>query len=101
MTNEKKLTTFDLLKLWWNTKNFNPLELVMNNRTVSGLHMAVLLENEPTKVRAALNEIFELLRQGKIKPKIHSELKMDEIVEASKILAERKNVGKVLIKINC
>lgn len=100
MTDEKKLSTLNLLKLWWNTKNINPLDLVMNNRTVSGLHLAVLLENEPTKVTSALNEIFNLLRKGAIKPRIHTVCKLDEIVEASKILAERKNIGKVVIEIS-
>lgn len=99
MTDEKKLSTLDLLKLWWHTKYIKPLDLVMNNRTVSGLHLAVLLENNPEKVRNALNEIFDLLRKGKIKPRIHSECKMEDIVGASKILAERKNIGKVLVKI--
>lgn len=72
----------------------------MNNRTVSGLHLAVLLEKERTKVTTALDEIFDLLRNEKIQPRIHAVCKFDEIVEASKILAERKNIGKVLIQIS-
>lgn len=71
----------------------------MNNRVVSGLHLAVLLENEPAKVAKALEDIFNLLRQGKIQPRIHTECTMEEIVKACKILAERKNIGKVLVKI--
>lgn len=98
MTNEKKLSTVDLLKLWWQTKYIKPLDLVLNNRTVSGLHLAVLLENHPEKVKAALDEIFDFLRKGQIQPRIHSIHAMDDIVEASRTLAERKNIGKVLIK---
>lgn len=98
MTNETKTSVLEFFKLWWQTKSIRPFDLVMNNRAVAGLHLAMLLENDPKKVRDALDDIFGLLRAGKIKPRIHAECGMEEIVEASKILAERKNVGKVIIK---
>ncbi|CAH1164696.1 unnamed protein product [Phyllotreta striolata] len=75
------------------------LSLVINNRIVAGLHLGLLLDAQPAKIKAVLDEVFELIEQGKLKPIIHSVWKMAEIVEATKLLEERKNVGKVLIKI--
>lgn len=36
-----------------------------------------------------------MLRNVKIQPRIHAVCKFDEIVEASKILAVRKNIGNI------
>lgn len=95
---ENKLTALDLLKLWWQTEYVKPIDLVMNSTSVSGLHLAILLEKEPDKVKKALKTIFSLVERGKVKPKIHSVWNFEDIVEATKVLAERRNVGKVLIK---
>lgn len=96
--NENKLSMMTLLKLWWTTKNISPESLVMHNRVVAGLHLGTLMENNLGKIRETLNHIFELLKEGKIKPVVDSIWKLNEIVQATKILAERKNIGKVLLK---
>ncbi|KAF5285918.1 hypothetical protein FQA39_LY04379 [Lamprigera yunnana] len=95
--NDKQLSLFNMFKVWWQTKDVEAADLILNNRCVSGLHLGVLAEKEPLKVHEALEKMFSLLRTEKIKPIIYHTLTVEEIVTASKILAERKNVGKVLL----
>ncbi|CAH0564081.1 unnamed protein product [Brassicogethes aeneus] len=96
--NENKLSTLSLLKLWWTTKTISPESLIMNNRTCSGLHLGTLMELEPQKVDLALKKILGMLNDGKINPRIHCTYPLEEIVSATKDLANRKNIGKVLLK---
>ncbi|KAK5640768.1 hypothetical protein RI129_009315 [Pyrocoelia pectoralis] len=96
---DNKLSTFNLLKLWWKTKYVNPKNLIYGNKSVAGLHLGVLTEKEPDKVLAALELMYKLLREGKIVPKIYHKCPIEDIVTASKLLAERKNVGKVLLTV--
>lgn len=72
----------------------------MHNRVISGVHLGTFIEKDPSKVRTYLAKIFDLLREGKIKPRIDSVWTLDEIVEATKVLAERRNVGKVLLAVS-
>lgn len=89
-----------LMKFWWQTKNLKLLDLIMHNRVICGVHLGTLIEKDSSKVRMYLAKIFDLLREGKIKPKIDSVWTMDEIVDATKVLAERRNVGKVLLAVS-
>lgn len=98
--NDKKLSAITLFKAWWNMKGISPSALILNNRAVSGLHLGILAEKEPIKVRKALDNIFALLKEGKIEPKIDSIWPIEDVVIATKVLGERCNVGKVLLAIN-
>ncbi|XP_028149542.2 synaptic vesicle membrane protein VAT-1 homolog [Diabrotica virgifera virgifera] len=73
------------------------LSLLINNRVVSGLHLGILLATDPEKIEHTLDVIFSMIEDKQISPLIHSVWKMSEFVEATKLLEERKNVGKVLI----
>lgn len=95
--NEKKLNILAMLKTWWLTKYVPPHELINNCRLAGGLHLGKLLDNDVKKIRKSLNYIFTLIRNKRLKPVIHSVWPMTKVVEATKQLADRKNVGKVLI----
>ncbi|XP_018330251.1 synaptic vesicle membrane protein VAT-1 homolog [Agrilus planipennis] len=95
--NEQKLSTLSMLKAWWNMKSVSPEILVRNNRVIAGLHLGTLIEKDRKRVTEALHAIFSLLKEGKIQPKIDSVWKIDQIVDATKVLAQRQNVGKVLL----
>ncbi|KAJ3617498.1 hypothetical protein MTP99_007211 [Tenebrio molitor] len=95
--NDHKLSLFTFFKSWMATKNVRLIDLIMNNRVVTGLHLGTLIEKDGQKVRDALEKIFKMFEEGKLKVKIHSVHPMENVVEASRLLAERKNVGKVLI----
>lgn len=96
ITNEEKLSFGDAV-----TKDVSLESLIVNNRFVGGLHLGTLTEKVPLKVRGVLKDIFDMLQKGQIKPRIDSVYALDDIVEATRLLAERKNVGKILIRVNC
>lgn len=98
--NEETLSLLAVFKSWWQTKNIRPQDLLLNNRGVSGVYLVSLIEKDPAKVRLYLDHIFELFKEGKIKPKIDSVWSLDQIVDATKVLAQRRNKGKVLLQIN-
>lgn len=100
VTNDEKISLFAKLTAWWYTSDVSLLSLMMNNRTVGAVHLGVLVESEPEKVRSSLDEIFKLIRLGKICPKIDSVWNLEKIEAATKTLAERRNKGKVLLKID-
>ena len=50
-------------------------------------------------VNAAQIAIFDLWRQGKIKPHIHAEVPLSEFAEAFKMLENREVVGKVVLSL--
>lgn len=95
--NENKLSTFSLLREWFKTKSVSLEELILHNRILGGFHLGTLIEKDRKKVENVLKTIFRLLDEKKICVRIHAIYPISEIVEASKLLAERKNVGKVLI----
>lgn len=64
---------------------------------MAGLNLATLIEKNDAVVREAWFKVLEYLKEGKIKPRIHATWPIEKIVDATKELAERKNVGKVLI----
>lgn len=43
-------------------------------------------------------EVRDMIADGVLRPRIDSVWKFEEIVEASKQISERKNIGKVIIK---
>ncbi|XP_069684600.1 synaptic vesicle membrane protein VAT-1 homolog [Periplaneta americana] len=99
VTDDRKLGMWSLLRMWWSTKSIVAMDLLMHNRVVAGLHLGLLLEQQPARVRAAMDHVLQLYAEGKVKPKIDSIWPLDKIVEATKVLAERRNVGKVLLKV--
>lgn len=98
--NEETLSMLAVFKSWWQTKNIRPQDLLLNNRGVGGVFLVSLIEKDPAKVHLYLNHVFELFKQGKIKPKIDSVWPLDQIADATKVLAQRRNKGKVLLKIS-
>ncbi|XKL60105.1 hypothetical protein PGB90_001121 [Kerria lacca] len=99
ISGEKKLNFLQFMKSWWNTKNIRVVDLIINNWIVAGLNLANLIENTPEKVHDVMNIIFEMCINGKIKPRIDSVYNINEVTDAMKKLANRKNIGKVIIKI--
>lgn len=85
--------------MWWKSWWFSLSDLVMNNRCIAGLHLGTLLEKDRDKVEDALNDIFDLYREGRVKPKIDSIWPLEDYQYAIKVLTQRQNVGKVLLKV--
>lgn len=99
VTDSQKFGWWSFLRLWWSTKNVSARDLIMQNRVVAGLHLGLLMERQPNTIQSAMSHLFQLYEQGKIKPHIDSIWPFDKVVEAMRVLAERKNVGKVLLRV--
>lgn len=99
MVNTNKITIFNKLSMWWKSKILL-LDIIMGNRSVSGLHLGLLAINERDVVHEALDKIFNMYQDGLIKPTIDSTWKFEDVIEATKLLADRRNVGKVILEID-
>ena len=79
ITGDQKVGLWSMLKMWWKTKSVSAFDLIMNNRVVAGLHLGLLMAKEPTRVQSAMNHIFRLYEEGKIKPQIDSVWPLDKV----------------------
>ncbi|XP_059470512.1 synaptic vesicle membrane protein VAT-1 homolog [Neocloeon triangulifer] len=98
LNNDRKLSFWDMLCVWWRTKSISPTEMINESKVVAGLHLANLLRDDPVRVRQALQTLFSMYEQKLISPKIDSVWPFEKVVEANKLLQERKNIGKVILK---
>lgn len=79
VTDDRKLGMWSLLRMWWSTKSIVAMDLLMHNRVVAGLHLGLLLEQQPARVRAAMDHVLQLYAEGKVKPKIDSIWPLDKV----------------------
>ncbi|XP_071546234.1 synaptic vesicle membrane protein VAT-1 homolog isoform X3 [Panulirus ornatus] len=84
-----------LLRSWWSTKNVSPYSLIMSNRAVAGFNLNELRSKDPATFQQGWKEILEMITSGKLCPRIDSVWQFEQIVEASKQITDRKNIGKV------
>ncbi|HZR48758.1 MAG TPA: medium chain dehydrogenase/reductase family protein [Streptosporangiaceae bacterium] len=75
---------------------FTPLQLMNQNRTVSGVHIGHLLE-QAALLREELEAVLALWDQGKIKPRIDMAYPFAEAADAHRRILQRQNIGKVLL----
>lgn len=71
--------------------------LIIHSKSISGLHLGILAEKYHDIVQQTFNTICELLIDKKIALTIDSVWSLDEIQQATRLLQDRKNVGKVLL----
>jgi len=69
---------WNLLKTYFATKSFNSLNIIGTNRAICGYHLGILAD-QPQLLHPAAEAIFDLYRQGKIKPQIDSVWSFDEV----------------------
>ncbi|GLV34967.1 Fatty acid synthase 1 [Carabus blaptoides fortunei] len=71
--------------------------LMMGSTCIAGLHLGIITEENPSLIENSLKKIFSLLSENKIELNIDSVWSMDDIHEATKVIQERRNIGKVLL----
>lgn len=78
-----------------------PLNLtLLKSCDVRGVFLGAFLDRQPSAATAMTAELFELWRNGSIKPKISAEYPLERAGEAIAALASRKAVGKLLVRMN-
>lgn len=81
MDGEERLSSYQLLKLWWQTKHIAIANLVRRNYMVAGFHLTYVMEENPEKVTEAMGKIFDLSLAEKIKPRIDSQFNFNQVNE--------------------
>ncbi len=83
--------------LWQLTrvKRWGPLQLMSDNRTVSGVNLGHLF-GEVALLGEAMQALFRLFGEGKVAPRVDRVFPLAEGAAAHRFLQERRNVGKVL-----
>ena len=79
-----------------NTKLWNPISLINDNKTVSGVDMSRLL-HRPDLLRPQFESLLEMYQRGEIKPYVDHTFPFDEAAAAHRYLHDRKAVGKILL----
>ena len=60
--------------------------------------MNELRNKDPAEFNRGWKTILDMINAKKVEPRIDSVWKFEDIIEASKQISERKNIGKVIIK---
>ena len=99
MTQESR-SLLSAFKKWWKCLCINSLDIVSENKSISGYHLGYLMNNAgvASKTMEDIQSLLKLYQDGKIKIKVDSVFGFSKIGEAMKRMHERKNVGKILLK---
>jgi NADPH:quinone reductase-like Zn-dependent oxidoreductase len=77
-------------------RGFNLLKQMSDSKAVIGLNMLRLWDDRGT-LDPWIAPLKELLEDGTIRPVVSDVVPFDRAAEAHRILAERRNVGKVVL----
>lgn len=76
-----------------------PLNLtLLKSCDICGVFWGAFVEREPVRFAAQVDELFALLLQGRIKPRIMQVLPLDRGGEAIALLENRQVIGKIVVK---
>jgi len=87
---------FGLIKDFLSIKKYNPMNLMNDNKTVSGVNMGHLFDRLDL-LRPQFEALIAMYEQGKIKPHIDRSFPFAEAAAAHQYLHDRKAKGKVLL----
>jgi len=77
-----------------------PLNLpLLKGCDVLGVFWGAAVERDPARHRAAVGELYELYRQGRIRPNISQRFPLAQAGEAIAALASRRTTGKVVVMV--
>lgn len=82
---------------WQGVKRVAPYELMMHNRSVSGIHLASLW-SRPQVCTGGLIELVKLAEVGSITPIVDRAFPLQDADEAHRYIHERRNFGKVVLE---
>ena len=73
--------------------------LIPDRKRITGYSIQTLKRIKPAYFREDMNTLFKLLAQGKIKPSIAAQFRLEETVYAHEMLAEGVR-GKIVLRCN-
>ncbi|KAG6800657.1 synaptic vesicle membrane protein VAT-1 homolog-like [Apis laboriosa] len=98
VTGETK-SFFSAARSWWQVDKVSPIKLFDENKTLSGLNLRHLMYQHGSHafVRRAVERVFALWNEGKIKPVVDSTWALEDVPEAMQKMHDRKNIGKIVL----
>jgi hypothetical protein len=90
-------------KSWWKCLTINSLEIVSENKSISGYHLGYLINNPDLneKLHKDINALLTMFQEKKIQVTIDSTHGFSKASDAFKLMHNHMNVGKVLLKPDC
>lgn len=72
-----------------------PIGFMMRSKNLLGINMLKIADNKPMVLFECLGAVFQLYRDGKLKPEVGGTYSIEEFSEAFENLASGKSVGKI------
>lgn len=73
-------------------------DLLAGAKSAVGFQMALIARHRPALMEQWRRELWELFAAGRLRPRIHAELPLEEAAEAHRIIESRVNLGKVVLR---
>uniref|UniRef100_A0A182QEN1 Enoyl reductase (ER) domain-containing protein n=1 Tax=Anopheles farauti TaxID=69004 RepID=A0A182QEN1_9DIPT len=98
VTGETK-SFFSVARSWWQVDKVSPIKLFDENKSLGGFNLRHLLYQQEGSeyVRATVDKIFGLWKDGKVKPVVDSAWALEDVAEAMQKMHDRKNIGKLVL----
>ncbi|XP_063626602.1 synaptic vesicle membrane protein VAT-1 homolog-like isoform X1 [Cydia splendana] len=98
VTGETK-SFFSAARAWWQVDKVSPIKLFDENKSLAGLNLRHLLfqHGRAEYVRRAVDAVFQLWLDGKVKPLVDSTWALEDVGEAMQKMHDRKNIGKLVL----
>ncbi|MGW3915482.1 quinone oxidoreductase family protein [Streptomyces sp. NPDC005070] len=72
-------------------------ELLVRGASVIGFQMAAIARDRPSVYARRRDELWELHRNGTLRPRVYAEIPLTEAARAHEIIESRRNLGKVVL----
>lgn len=98
VTGETK-SFFSVARSWWQVDKVSPIKLFDENKSLAGFNLRHLLyqQDGSAYVRSTVEKIFDLWKDGKVKPVVDSAWALEDVAEAMQKMHDRKNIGKLVL----
>jgi NADPH2:quinone reductase len=71
--------------------------ILLKQISVVGLHWGAHVQHEPARIPETFRALFELYREGRIRPVIFETYQLEQVAQALEALGSRKTWGKVIV----
>ncbi|MEU4209519.1 zinc-binding dehydrogenase [Streptomyces sp. NPDC026206] len=73
-------------------------DLLVGAKSAIGFQMALIARGQPQLMERWRQELWELFASGRVRPRVHAELPLDDAAKAHEIIEARANQGKVILR---
>ncbi|MFD1552790.1 alcohol dehydrogenase [Putridiphycobacter roseus] len=74
-----------------------PIGLMMRSKSIIGVNMLKIGDNKPKLLHKCLQEVTQLIKDGKVHPHIGGTFNVADVAKAHEFLGSRNSIGKVIV----